>query len=62
MATTPGLYAIRIRGRLGATALSAFPSMVSEMKGSETPSEVTDVWTFVRRPGGTWELSAIQAT
>jgi hypothetical protein len=34
--TLPGLYAIRIRGRLGATALSAFPSMVSELKGSET--------------------------
>lgn len=31
-----GLYAIRIRGRLGATALSAFPSMVFELKGSET--------------------------
>jgi hypothetical protein len=31
-----GMYAIRIRGRLGATALSAFPSMVSELKGSET--------------------------
>jgi hypothetical protein len=30
------LYAIRIKGRLGATALSAFPSMVSELKGSET--------------------------
>jgi hypothetical protein len=36
MATTPGGYTIRIRGRLGATALSAFPSMVSELKGSET--------------------------
>ena len=36
MATLPGLYAIRIKGRLGATALSAFPSMVSELKGSET--------------------------
>ena len=36
MATPPGLYAIRIRGRLGATALSAFPSMVSQVKGSET--------------------------
>ena len=36
MATPPGLYAIRIRGRLGATALSAFPSMVSELQGSET--------------------------
>ena len=36
MATPPGLYAIRIKGRLGATALSAFPSMVPELKGSET--------------------------
>jgi hypothetical protein len=36
VATPPGLYAIRIRGRLGPTALSAFPSMVSELKGSET--------------------------
>jgi hypothetical protein len=34
--TLPGLYTIRIKGRLGATALSAFPSMVSELKGSET--------------------------
>jgi hypothetical protein len=34
--TPPGLYAIRIKGRLGATALSAFPSMVSELKGGET--------------------------
>jgi hypothetical protein len=32
----PGLYKIRIKGRLGATALSAFPSMVSELRGSET--------------------------
>jgi hypothetical protein len=31
-----GLYAIRIRGRLGATALSAFPSMVPECRGGET--------------------------
>jgi hypothetical protein len=30
------LYAIRVKGRLGATALSAFPSMASELKGSET--------------------------
>jgi hypothetical protein len=30
------LYTIRIRGRLGATALSAFPSMVPELKGGET--------------------------
>ena len=36
MAAPPGLYTIRIRGRLGATALFAFPTMVSELKGSET--------------------------
>ena len=36
MATPPSLYTIRIRGRLGATALSAFPTMVTELKGSET--------------------------
>jgi len=36
VATTPGLYTIRIKGRLGATALSAFPAMVSELKDSET--------------------------
>ena len=36
MATPPDLYAIRIEGRLGATALSAFPSMASELKGGET--------------------------
>jgi hypothetical protein len=36
VAALPGLYRIRIRGRLGATALSAFPSMVSELNGSET--------------------------
>jgi hypothetical protein len=34
--TSPCLYTIRIRGRLGATALSAFPTMVSELKGGET--------------------------
>jgi hypothetical protein len=34
--TLPGLYRIRISGRLGATALSAFPAMASELKGSET--------------------------
>ncbi|WFU43846.1 TIM44-like domain-containing protein [Bradyrhizobium sp. CB82] len=28
--------------------------------GSEQPSEVTEVWTFARRPGSNWELSAIQ--
>ena len=36
MATPQGLYTIRIRGRLGATALSAFPTMLSELMGSET--------------------------
>jgi hypothetical protein len=34
--SAPGLYTIRIKGRLGATALSAFPSMVSELKDDET--------------------------
>jgi hypothetical protein len=36
VATPPGFYTIRIRGRLGPTALSAFPSMVAELKGGET--------------------------
>ena len=36
MATPPCLYVIRIKGRLGPTALSAFPTMVSEIKGGET--------------------------
>jgi hypothetical protein len=36
VAATPGLYAIRIGGRLGVTAQSAFPSMASELKGRET--------------------------
>ena len=36
MAASPGLYTIRIKGRLGATAQSAFPSMVCELKGRET--------------------------
>ncbi len=30
--------------------------------GSEQPTEVTEVWTFARRHGGNWELSAIQQT
>lgn len=30
--------------------------------GSEQPGEATEVWTFARRPGGGWELSAIQQT
>jgi hypothetical protein len=31
-----GLYRIRIRGRLGATAVSAFPSMAAESRDSDT--------------------------
>jgi len=34
--TAPGLYAVRINGRLGPTALSAFPTMASEVKDGET--------------------------
>lgn len=30
--------------------------------GSDTPVEATEVWTFARRPGEGWELSAIQQT
>ncbi len=30
--------------------------------GSDTPVEATEVWTFSRRPGEGWELSAIQQT
>jgi hypothetical protein len=33
---TLALYTIRINGRLGATALSAFPSMASALKGGDT--------------------------
>jgi hypothetical protein len=36
VATTPGWYRIRIKGRLGTTFLSAFPSMASELKRDET--------------------------
>jgi predicted lipid-binding transport protein (Tim44 family) len=32
------------------------------VEGSEQPSEVTEVWTFVRPRGRSWELSAIQQT
>ena len=32
----PGLYTIRIKGRLGPTALSAFPTMVPDVEGSDT--------------------------
>ncbi len=37
VATEPGCqYTIRISGRLGATALSAFPTMGSEVRSGET--------------------------
>ena len=36
VSTPPGLYAIRIDGRLGPTALSAFPALVSKVNDSET--------------------------
>ena len=36
MTTRASLYAIRIKGRLGATALSAFPSMAYQMMRGET--------------------------
>jgi hypothetical protein len=36
VAARPGLYTIRVKGRLGATALSAFPAMVPELKVNET--------------------------
>ena len=36
MATPAGVYTIRIKGRLGATALSAFPTMSYELRRSET--------------------------
>ena len=32
----PGVYTIRVKGRLGATALSAFPSMASASNGGDT--------------------------
>jgi predicted lipid-binding transport protein (Tim44 family) len=32
----------------------------SLVEGSEAPVEVTEIWTFQRRNGGNWELSAIQ--
>ena len=36
MDSSPGLYTFRIKGRLGATSLSAFPSMVSQLEGGAT--------------------------
>jgi predicted lipid-binding transport protein (Tim44 family) len=32
------------------------------VEGSEQPTEATEVWTFMRPRGGSWELSAIQQT
>jgi len=34
--TRASMYAIRIKGQLGATALSAFPSMAYQLIGGET--------------------------
>jgi hypothetical protein len=34
--TPPGLYTIRIKGRLGPNALSAFPSMMPQADGGDT--------------------------
>jgi hypothetical protein len=36
MDPAPVLYAIRIRGRLGATVLSAFPALVPQHHGADT--------------------------
>jgi hypothetical protein len=36
MDPTPARYRIRINGHLGATALSAFPAMVSQQHGADT--------------------------
>ena len=36
MDAAPALYAIRINGHLGATALTAFPAMVSHTQGAQT--------------------------
>lgn len=36
MAAPPSWYAIRVRGRLGVTALSAFPTMAAEPSAGET--------------------------
>ena len=32
----PDVYSLRISGHLGPTALSAFPSMVAQLKGGDT--------------------------
>ena len=35
-ATPPGVYMIRIKGRLGPTAMFAFPTLVPEVEGGNT--------------------------
>lgn len=36
MDSAPALYAIRLKGQLGATVLSAFPAMVPQRHGADT--------------------------
>ena len=36
MDPAPALYAIRLRGHLGATTLSAFPALTSQRDGADT--------------------------
>jgi hypothetical protein len=36
VATPPALYTLRVKGRLGCTALFAFPHMVAEVHGGDT--------------------------
>ena len=47
-------------------ALKQYPEHVDSLieRGMlcDTPTEATEVWTFVRRRGESWELSAIQQT
>jgi predicted lipid-binding transport protein (Tim44 family) len=47
---------------------SSIDAMVDRTTGKlvdgddRNPSETTEIWTFVRRPGSDWNLSAIQGT
>jgi hypothetical protein len=61
----PNLYSIRISGHLGPTALSGFPSMVSQLKGEDTLAPAswigppcTASWPRSRRLGWTSSSSA----
>ena len=56
MHTPPCLYAIRIQGRLGPTALSAFPTMVSEVKDSDTFAAAIKKVQFPMPGGGTFRF------